>query len=130
MWPGVGVGGVDVDVGDRHAKLLGSDLARYLLHALAEIDGRQRDGELALGIGMHQRLARVTPEVHADRVVDRRHAASAMLGHAAISCACRTRWRSAWHRVAGREWRAWAAPAAAAPPPAAGAAWGGRASGA
>ena len=47
---GVGVGGVDVDIGDRHPQRLRRDLARDLLHALAEIDGRERDGELAVRV--------------------------------------------------------------------------------
>ncbi len=54
---GVAVGGVDVDVGDGNAKRLGRDLARDRFHALAEIDRRQRDGELAVGIGVDERLA-------------------------------------------------------------------------
>ena len=78
---GVAVGGVDVDILDRHAERFGRDLPRHRFHALAEIDGRERDGELAARIGVHQRLARIAAQIHADRIVDRRHAFSAMLAH-------------------------------------------------
>ena len=81
MGSGVGIGGVDIDVLDRHAERFGADLPRHRLHALAEVDRGQRHGELAARIGMDQRLARVAAEIHADRIVDRRHAASAKLGH-------------------------------------------------
>ena len=79
--PGVGVRGVDIDVLDRHAERLGADLPRHGFHALAEIDRRQRYRELAAGVGMNQRLAGVAAEVHADGIVDRRDAASAMSCH-------------------------------------------------
>ena len=36
---GVGIGGVDIDILDRHAERLGADLPGHRLHALAEIDG-------------------------------------------------------------------------------------------
>ena len=78
---GIAIGCVDVDVLDRHAERLGRDLPRHRFHALAEIDGRQRDGELAARIGVHQSLARIAAEIHADRIVDRRHSLSAMLAH-------------------------------------------------
>src|SRR5579863_8948350 len=81
MRPGVGIGGVDVDVLYRHAERLGADLPRHRLHALAEIDRRQSDGELTARIGMDQSLAGVAAEIHADRVIDRGDAAPAMLGH-------------------------------------------------
>ena len=80
--PGVGIGGVDIDVLDGHAERLGADLPGHRLHALAEIDRRQRHRELAARIGMHQRLAGIAAEIHADGIIDRRHAASAMPGHA------------------------------------------------
>src|SRR4029079_5853293 len=47
----------------------------------AEVDRRQRHRELAAGVGMHQRLAGVAAEIHADGIVDRGNAASAMPGH-------------------------------------------------
>ena len=78
---GVGVGGVDVDVLDRHAERLGADLPGDRLHALAEVDRGEGDRELAARVGVHQRLARIAAEVHADRVVDGGHAAPAMPGH-------------------------------------------------
>ena len=43
------------------------------------------DRELAGRIGVHDRLARIAAEIHADGIVDRRHAASAMLGHLSAS---------------------------------------------
>jgi hypothetical protein len=79
---GVGVGGVDIDVLDRHAEGFRGDLAGHRLHALAEVDGGERDGELAVGVGVHQGLARVAAEVHADGIVDGGDAAAAMFGHA------------------------------------------------
>jgi hypothetical protein len=44
---GVGIGGVDEDVLHGDAERLGADLAGDGLHALAEVDGGQGDGELA-----------------------------------------------------------------------------------
>src|SRR5207244_6982350 len=72
---------VDIDVLDGDAERLGADLPRHRLHTLAEIDRGQRHRELAAGVGMHQRLARVAAEIHADGVVDRRDAASTMSCH-------------------------------------------------
>ena len=86
MRAGVGIGRVDIDVLDRHAERLGADLPRHRLHALAEIDRGQGDGELAARIGMDQRLARVAAEIHADWIVDRGHAPSAKLRHVSASC--------------------------------------------
>ena len=51
---GIAVGGVDVDVLHRHAQRFGRDLPGDRLHALAEVDGRERNHELAVGIGVHQ----------------------------------------------------------------------------
>ena len=65
--------------------------------SIAESDDR----ELAGRVGVHQRLARIAAEIHADRIVDRRHAFAAMLGHSAPP-ACRTRRRSASRRAARR----------------------------
>ena len=81
MGAGVGIGGVDINVLDRHPERLGADLARHRLHALSEIDRGQRDGELAARIGMNQRLTRVAAQIHANGIVHRRHAASTKLGH-------------------------------------------------
>src|SRR3979411_1218075 len=39
--PGVGIGGVDIDVLYRHAECLRADLPGYRLHALTEIDRGQ-----------------------------------------------------------------------------------------
>ena len=78
---GVRVGGVDEHVLDRDAERLRADLAHHALHALPEVDGGEADGELAAGIGVHQRLARVPAEVHADGVVDRGDPAPASLRH-------------------------------------------------
>ena len=81
MWPGIGIGGVDIDVLDRHAQRLGADLPRHRFHALAEVDRRQSDGEFSARIGVDQRLARIAAEIHADRIVDGRNPATAMLAH-------------------------------------------------
>lgn len=78
---GVGIRRIDIDVLDRHAERLGADLPRHGFHALAEIDRRQRYREFAAGVGMNQRLARIAAEVHADGIVDRGDAASAMFCH-------------------------------------------------
>ena len=101
MRAGVGIGGVDIDVLDGHAERLGADLPRHRFHALAEIDRRQRHGELAARVGMHQRLARIAAEIHADGIVDRRDAASAMPGHVSASW-CRRRRRSGSRRATAR----------------------------
>jgi hypothetical protein len=85
MRAGVAVGGVDIDIGHRDAQRLGGDLAGDGLHPLPEVDGRQRDGELAVRVGVDQRLARVAAEVHADGIVDRREAAAAVQGHVSAS---------------------------------------------
>ena len=78
---GVAVGGVDIDIGHGNAEGLGRDLAGDGLHALAEIDRRQRDGELAVGIGVDERLGRIAAEVHADRIVDCRKSAATVQAH-------------------------------------------------
>ena len=75
------VGGVDIDILDRHAQRLGADLPRHRFHTLAEVDRGQGDGEFAGRVGVDQRLARIATEIHADRIVDGRDAATAMLGH-------------------------------------------------
>ncbi len=78
---GVGVSAIHVNVLDRHAEGLRTDLPHDRLQALAEIDRRECDGELAGRVRVHQRLARVAAEIHPDRVVNRGHAPSAMPGH-------------------------------------------------
>ena len=78
---GVGVRGIDEDVLDRDPERFRADLAHHALHALAQIDRGQGHGEFAAGIGVHQRLARVPAEVHADRIVHRCDPASASPGH-------------------------------------------------
>ncbi|MET4792526.1 hypothetical protein ABIF64_004704 [Bradyrhizobium japonicum] len=78
---GVGIRGIDIDVLDGNAQCLRADLPRHRLHALAEVDRRQRHRELAARVGVNQRLAGIAAEIHADGIVDRRHAASAMPGH-------------------------------------------------
>src|SRR6476646_9058761 len=59
MRPGVGIGGVDIDVLDRHTECLCADLPRHRLHALPEVDRGQRHRELAAGVGVDQSLAGV-----------------------------------------------------------------------
>jgi len=81
MGAGIGIGGVDIDVFNGHAERFRADLPRHRLHALAEVDRRQRHGELAARVGMHQRLAGIAAEVHADGIIDRCNAASTMPGH-------------------------------------------------
>ena len=81
MRAGIGIGGVDVNVLDGHAQRLGADLPRHRFHPLAEIDRGQRNGELAAGVGMNQRLAWITAEIHPDRIIDGSDAPPAMFGH-------------------------------------------------
>ena len=50
-------------------------------NALSEVDRGESDGALPARVGVHQRLARVSAEVHPDRVVDRCDSASASLCH-------------------------------------------------
>ena len=76
------VGRVDVNVVHRDTERLGRDLAGDGLHALAEIDRRQRHDELPDRVRMDQRLARIAAKVHPDRIVDAGEAASLVLGHA------------------------------------------------
>ena len=48
---GIAIGGVDVDILDRHTEGLGRDLARHGLHPLAEVDGREQHAvNLPLGL--------------------------------------------------------------------------------
>src|SRR5262249_11901173 len=71
---------------------LRANLSCHGLHALAEIDRRQRDRELAGWVGMNQCLARIAAEIHADGIIDRGDAASAMSGHVSASwCQRRTK---------------------------------------
>ena len=79
--PGVGVGGLDVDVVHAHAERLGADLADHRAEPLSQVRGRQRHDEAAVGGGVDERLRRVAAEVHAGGVVDGRHAGAAQLGH-------------------------------------------------
>ena len=81
MRAGVGIGGVDIDVLDRHAQRFRADLPGHRFHPLTEVDRRQRDGELPARIGVNQRLTRIAAEIHADRIIDGGDAAPAMLGH-------------------------------------------------
>ena len=81
MRAGVGVGGVDIDILDRNAERLGANLAGDRFHALAEIDRRQRDGEFAARDWSAPAPGSDRRRDSSDRVVDRRHAASAMPGH-------------------------------------------------
>ena len=81
MRPGIRIGGVDIDVLDRHAESFRAISSRHRFHPLSEIDRRERDGEFSGRIGMDQRLARIAAEIHADRIIDSRDAASAMLRH-------------------------------------------------
>src|SRR5262249_29074512 len=67
------------------AERLGADLARHRFHPLPEVDRGQRHRELAAWVGMDQRLAWVAAKIHSDRIVDRRYAASAKLGHVIAS---------------------------------------------
>src|ERR1700733_8919831 len=81
MRAGVGIRGVDVNVLDRDAERLGANLSRYRFHSLAKVDGGQRHGEFAAGIGMDQRLTRIAAKIHPDRIIDGSNATSAMFGH-------------------------------------------------
>ena len=78
---GVAVGRVDVDILDRDAKRFGGNLTRHRLHALAKIDRGESDGELAVGIRMHERLGWIGAEIHPDRIVNRGEAAAAVTRH-------------------------------------------------
>ena len=106
---GVGVGGVDIARPRPARRASRRDLPRDRLHALAEIDRRERDRELAGRVGMHQRLARIAAQVHADRVVDRRPCRARDAAPFSAS-ACRRRRRTAPRRAgvaagAGAGWR-------------------------
>jgi len=81
MRPGIRIGGVDIDFLDRHTESFRANLSRHRFHPLSEIDRRERDGEFSGRVRMDQRLARITAEIHADRIVDGRDAASAMVRH-------------------------------------------------
>jgi hypothetical protein len=82
---GVAVRGVHIDVLDRNPKGFSRKLPGDLFHALAEIDGGERDRELAVWVRMDERLARIPAEVHADRVVDGGHAPPFVPGHVSAS---------------------------------------------
>ncbi len=79
--PGVGVRGVDDDRLHGHAEGLGRNLTDDGLEPLPEIDRRQGHNERAHGRRVDQRLRRITPEVHAGRVVHRGDAAASKLRH-------------------------------------------------
>ena len=81
MRAGIAIGGVNINVCDWHAECFCSDLARDRLHALPEVDGRKGYREFAVRVGMNQRLARITAEVHADWVIYRCETATAMTWH-------------------------------------------------
>ena len=81
MRAGIGIGGIDINVLDRHAQGLRANLPGHRFHPLSEVDRRQSDGEFAARVGMNQRLARIAAEIHADRIIDGRDATPAMFGH-------------------------------------------------
>ena len=79
--PGVGIGRIDDHVFGRHPDRLGADLRHDRLEPLTDIDARQCDDEASRRSGVDERLRWVAAEIHAGRIVDRRHAASALLHH-------------------------------------------------